>query len=304
MLDLPSVPTTTKGKQKGRILPLFYRMNTLSASHQSQRRPRSLWTTELCSKEPWQEQRLACKAIPPRIWQTSPHPSLHVVTDGGVATAALLMKFRAVSEGLWHLGRAACRFLYRSMIESQGRCSLLCHFYWLCTAPRPISTATPRFVSQQHPCPASIFEQIRASPAVLRALVCPPSTHLWGSDVVVQVRQLQHPAEGRRHRRLAAVKRGSRREGRELRRCRKSHTAVKRGALSWNVLGSARAWSRAGSALEMSSVLRRTEFCFQEWIKWCNDCLRLLIGPWCCLDGVSWAHKALTWPCKFWHVAS
>lgn len=62
-----------------------------------------------------------------------------------------------------------------------------------------------------------------------RAAICPLDTHLRGPDVVVQVRQLQHPAEGRRHHRRAAVKRGSRREGRGCDTVVKArcHTAVK-----------------------------------------------------------------------------
>lgn len=62
-----------------------------------------------------------------------------------------------------------------------------------------------------------------------RAAICPLDTHLRGPDVVVQVRQLQHPAEGRRHHRRAAVKRGRRREGRGCDTVVKArcHTAVK-----------------------------------------------------------------------------
>lgn len=224
MLDLLTVPTATKGKQKGRILPLFYRMNTLSASHQSQRWLHSFWTTELCSKEPWQEHRLSCSAIPPPHL-TAELPFLAAHCNGWRrGHAALLMKFRVVSERPWQ-PRKGCLQIFVLFYDRLPRA--LQHFvpfllFVRLTAPRPISTAAARFVSQQLPCPASIFEQIRASPAVLRALVCPPSTHLRGPDVVVQVRQLQHPAERRRHRRRAAVRRGSRRVGRELRCCRKS----------------------------------------------------------------------------------
>lgn len=113
-------------------------------------------------------------------------------------------------------------------------------------------------------------------------------------------RQARQPAggQGLRHCRKSAMP-----------HCRQVRRAVVKRARECACMDLCRlcALGAQGSAWEISSLLWRTQFRFHEWMKWRNDCWRLLIGLWYWLrksDGPSWAHKALTWPCTLWHVAS
>lgn len=94
------------------------------------------------------------------------HSSLQIVTDGGVVTTASLqllpMKLHVTSEGL-RQPQKGCFQISVLFYDEVPRAFL--HFvpfllFMYLTAPCPISTARTRFAFQQHPCPASIFEQI------------------------------------------------------------------------------------------------------------------------------------------------